>query len=277
MNNENSKDAANYYGDGSSARRKQVPLATGLHDYFPNALAAVAEHSYFSNEKHNPGQKLHWSRYNSADHADAAARHLRERGGYDNEGRRHSAGLAWRALAVLEEELIAEGYTPGRGTSNSPPYAEKGTDDAILASPVDRILGGRPEAGFKSFSDFEEQRDVKAAVRKAPLSEKDVLAALQSVLGPDATIITDPREWYALTGAWPEGVVKSGADENWIAEFDFYSGSQFEVTPAGKKALEFNRIKPAVKRGKAAPAARKSASRPKAALPKAARAPARKR
>ncbi len=165
MNNENAKDAPYYYGDGDSARRKQVPIATGLHDYFPNALAAVAEHSYFANEKHNPGQKLHWSRYNSADHADAAARHLRERGGYDNEGRRHSAGLAWRALAVLEEELIAEGYSPGRGTSNAPPVKSyEGAKAQTLDTPVDRILGGRPEAGFKSFSDFEEQGDVKAAV-----------------------------------------------------------------------------------------------------------------
>lgn len=83
-------------------------MATGLLDYFPDALAAVANLSFKGNQKHNPGQALHWSRDKSADHADCIARHLTERGGFDPEGNRHSTQLAWRALANLQVELEKE-------------------------------------------------------------------------------------------------------------------------------------------------------------------------
>lgn len=91
-----------------SASRKQVPMAGGLLDYFPDALAAVAEISYRGNEKHNPGEPLHHARGKSMDHADCIIRHLVERGARDPEGNRHSAALAWRALALLQEEIENE-------------------------------------------------------------------------------------------------------------------------------------------------------------------------
>ena len=51
------------------------------------------------------------------DHADCIARHLLERGTVDEEnaGVRHSAQLAWRALALLQEELEAAGAPLARG------------------------------------------------------------------------------------------------------------------------------------------------------------------
>ena len=88
-----------------AAARKRVPMATGVVDYFPDALAAVAEVSYKGNEQHNPGQPLHWSRDKSSDFADTIMRHLVERGTVDTDGLRHSAKLAWRALANLQVEL----------------------------------------------------------------------------------------------------------------------------------------------------------------------------
>lgn len=91
-----------------SAARKRIPIATGLLDYFPDALAAVANVSFVGNEKHNPGQPLHWSREKSADHADCIGRHLLERGTIDPTTKvRHSAQLAWRALALLQIEIEA--------------------------------------------------------------------------------------------------------------------------------------------------------------------------
>lgn len=90
-----------------SAARKRVPLCSGLLDYFPDACAAVAEVSFEGNEKHNPGQPLHWSRGKSMDHADCIMRHLLNRGGFDGKTR-ESAALAWRALALLQEELEKE-------------------------------------------------------------------------------------------------------------------------------------------------------------------------
>jgi len=84
--------------------RKETPLYSGLMKYFPKALARVSHISYRGNEKHNPGEPLHWSRDKSNDHLDCCARHLLEAGTLDAEGNPHSAMLAWRALANLEIE-----------------------------------------------------------------------------------------------------------------------------------------------------------------------------
>lgn len=96
------------------AARKAVPLARGLLDYFPNALAAVAELSRIGNEQHNKGQEMHWAKDKSTDHADCILRHLVDRGTIDTDTVRHSTKVAWRALALLETELLAEGAKQGR-------------------------------------------------------------------------------------------------------------------------------------------------------------------
>lgn len=89
----------------AAAERKNIPIVTGFCDYFPDAIAAVAELSRVANEQHNPGQPLHWAREKSTDHADCIGRHLLERGTIDTDGQRHSAKLAWRALALLQTEI----------------------------------------------------------------------------------------------------------------------------------------------------------------------------
>lgn len=92
-----------------SKARKGIPIATGVLDYFPDAIAYVAMVSKAGNEKHNPGEPLNWSRGKSNDHADCIARHLLERGTLDPEdGLRHAGKLAWRALALLQEEIEAQ-------------------------------------------------------------------------------------------------------------------------------------------------------------------------
>lgn len=99
--------------------RKQLPITSGLLDYFPLALAEVAKVSKAGNDQHNPGQPLHWARGKSMDHADCIGRHLIDRGTLDttdNPPQRHSAKLAWRALALLEEELEAEQGVMSRGS-----------------------------------------------------------------------------------------------------------------------------------------------------------------
>lgn len=91
------------------AARKAVPLATGCLDYFPQALCAVAECSQVGNDQHNPGKPLHWDRSKSGDESDALMRHFLQRGTLDSDGIRHSAKVAWRALAMLEKEIEGEG------------------------------------------------------------------------------------------------------------------------------------------------------------------------
>lgn len=85
--------------------RKQCPVARGVLDYFPDALLAVANCSWKGNEQHNPGEELHWAKEKSTDHADCILRHLIDRGTLDTDGVRHSAKVAWRALALLQLEL----------------------------------------------------------------------------------------------------------------------------------------------------------------------------
>ncbi len=85
------------------AVRKQHPVASGVLDYFPLALAAIAYVSFMGNEQHHPGSPLHWDRSKSTDEADALIRHFLERGKMDTDGVRHSAKMAWRSLALLQK------------------------------------------------------------------------------------------------------------------------------------------------------------------------------
>ena len=85
--------------------RKDVPLATGVLDYFPDALCAVAAVSLQGSRQHHPDKPLHWDRAKSTDEADALLRHFLERGKTDVDGHRHSAKVAWRALALLQKEI----------------------------------------------------------------------------------------------------------------------------------------------------------------------------
>ena len=99
---------------GDAGARKDRPIMTGVVDYFPAALAAVAQVSKAGNDQHNPGEPLHWARGKSSDHADCILRHLIQRGMRDGDGFRHTAKVAWRALALLQEEIEAEaGFIPG--------------------------------------------------------------------------------------------------------------------------------------------------------------------
>ena|ERR1035437_9987531 len=106
----------------TSAERKAMPVASGVLAYFPDALAAVARVSKKGNDKHNPGEPLHWAREKSTDHLDCAARHLltpyvRDLDSFEYE----LAHAAWRLLAQLqlaeEEYLIATGIKPLSGVT----------------------------------------------------------------------------------------------------------------------------------------------------------------
>ena len=93
---------------GDAQERKAQPVCTGVLDYFPDALLEVAKVSKIGNDQHNPGQPLHWAKEKSTDEADALVRHLIDRGKRDSDGTRHSAKVAWRALALLQREIEAE-------------------------------------------------------------------------------------------------------------------------------------------------------------------------
>lgn len=101
-----------------AAKRKTYPIVSGCIDYFPDALLEVANLSKIGNDQHNPGQPLHWAKEKSRDEADALVRHLLDRGTRDTDGVRHSAKVAWRALALLQREIeVEQGYGYDEATS----------------------------------------------------------------------------------------------------------------------------------------------------------------
>lgn len=99
-----------------SEERKEYPIYSGLLQYFPSALAAVANHSYKGNKKHNPDSPdvLYHDRAKSQDEPDAMLRHLME-GDY--------VGMAWRAMAMLQKDLESKGAPIAPGTRNATPKA----------------------------------------------------------------------------------------------------------------------------------------------------------
>lgn len=106
----------------NSAERKGEPLHTGVMLYFPDALAAIARLSKAGNDKHNPGQPLHWSRGKSTDHSDCVARHSLTPLLVDPEtGEIEAVAKAWRTLAELqlleEKRLTAAGIMPYSGVT----------------------------------------------------------------------------------------------------------------------------------------------------------------
>lgn len=112
----------------SSAERKECAVSRGLFAYFPDALALIARHSVRSNEKHNPGQPVGWTREKSADHEDCIGRHSLsiaiDPNSLDGD-EPHIVCRAWRALAALQVWAEAQkakandGWTEHLGHSGS--------------------------------------------------------------------------------------------------------------------------------------------------------------
>lgn len=107
----------------TSAERKAEPIHSGVLLYFPDALAAVARVSKAGNDKHNPGEPLHWARGKSTDQMDCATRHSLTPEMVDPEtDETELAAMAWRVLAQLqlaeEKRLTAAGIMPYSGVTS---------------------------------------------------------------------------------------------------------------------------------------------------------------
>lgn len=113
---ENPKAIPTSLPDDAKART-EYPMAEGLLDYFPNALAEVSKLSFLATQQHHPEAGMHWDRGKSTEHADKIIRHLVDRGKLDDKGLRHSAMVAWRALALLQEELEKDLQLPASRAS----------------------------------------------------------------------------------------------------------------------------------------------------------------
>ncbi len=93
------------YVEDKAKQRKNTPVYSGVINYFPDAIIDVAKCSFAGQKQHNPHLPLAWDRSKSGDELDALARHLIDAGKIDSDGIRHSAKVAWRALANLQKEI----------------------------------------------------------------------------------------------------------------------------------------------------------------------------
>ena len=76
--------------------------------YFRDAIIAIGRHSIKANEKHSPGQPIHWNRNQSKDQWGSWGRHLSALGTIDEEtGSPHHVPWAWRTLAIVQLYLEA--------------------------------------------------------------------------------------------------------------------------------------------------------------------------
>lgn len=101
--------------------RENYPLWDGLFAYFPAALCEVARWSKAGNDKHNPGEPLHWSREKSTDHKNKILRHLLDSEKKVDGDFYEATALAWRSLALLQELLEKDGWPEGENAKRSGP------------------------------------------------------------------------------------------------------------------------------------------------------------
>jgi hypothetical protein len=210
--------AKRYIDRFDSAGRKRVPMFSGLIAYFPDALAAVAEHSFKGNEKHNPGEPLHHARGKSMDHTDCIIRHVAAGPeGVDGDSL-EAVALAWRALAYAQEVLerkyaltIPEGATDvrafiathslvGPNGEQAPKEAPKKVPLGSAASfkktePVkpDHVPEGDQFGGFKAPRDKTDEHDFKSADFKRTC---DALAETKADFAPSVNTMTGRTETF---------------------------------------------------------------------------------
>src|SRR3546814_20987033 len=67
-----------------ATKRLEYPMADGLRDYFPNALAEVSRLSHAATKQHHPDKPMHWDRSKSTDHRNKIMRHLVDAGKLDD-------------------------------------------------------------------------------------------------------------------------------------------------------------------------------------------------
>ena len=103
----------------SDAERKALPIFDGALSYFPNAIAAMANHSLAGQLQHAPDQPLQWHREKSQDELGSLSRHILDYGIAESD--EDYAGMlaatqsmVWRACAHAERFIATDPRDPPR-------------------------------------------------------------------------------------------------------------------------------------------------------------------
>lgn len=94
-----------------AAKRKAIPIYSGVVKYFPLALKEIAKTSFQGQQQHNPDKPLAWDRSKSGDELDAMMRHLIDHASgeiFDEDGIRHLSKCGWRILAYIQKTMENE-------------------------------------------------------------------------------------------------------------------------------------------------------------------------
>lgn len=87
----------------NSVERKGEPIYDGVLRYFPDAIAAISRVSKKGNDKHSPGEPLHWARNKSTDQMNCVVRHGLTPEELDVDTQEPElAHAGWRLLAELQ-------------------------------------------------------------------------------------------------------------------------------------------------------------------------------
>gem|GEM_PF-3127994 len=106
--------------------RNALPVWDGCIAYFPDVWAEIAKVSVLGNKQHALGDKLHFNRDVSTDHANKVMRHMLDHAAgnvMDSDGTYHLAKAAWRALAALQvaiESTSSQRASAVAGSSDAP-------------------------------------------------------------------------------------------------------------------------------------------------------------
>lgn len=143
--------------------RNALPVWDGVIAYFPDTWAEIAKVSVLGNKQHGLGEKLHFNREVSTDHANKVMRHMLDHAAgkvLDSDGTYHLAKAAWRALAALQVAIEAQANPVSKVHAQQPavypPIAETWlhTFDCPCAwpyrHPVEQCCCGHPAAVTQS-------------------------------------------------------------------------------------------------------------------------------
>ncbi len=146
----------------TSEQRKQYPMSSGCVDYFPDALALISHVSWTGNEKHNPGQPLHHSRWNSTDHADCVMRHHSTRDNAENgHPLMHLGEEGWRVLAMIQEAMEKYYNLDLPRGARDKPENQTATEKLTMGDPTLGVnLSGRFQTPKMTMADYHDFADV---------------------------------------------------------------------------------------------------------------------
>jgi hypothetical protein len=160
--------------------RKDQPVFRGFVAYFPDACLAASELSRIGNEKHNPGQEMHWAFDKSTDHGDCIIRHQTDFDELDEEtALLHATAVFWRAGAQLQTLLESRDPALHARRSAQRERALKGRGKVPVAKASAADVKKEPFDAEVEKEPFDAVAVLADLVKKRGTTEEDLITAVR--------------------------------------------------------------------------------------------------